>query len=46
MDVLAKLRRRDPSKPNQPEPDKILEAKVLRKRNHPYVPKTVKGNAE
>ena len=42
MDVLAKLRRRDPSKENQPEPDKILEAKVLRKREHPYVPKTIK----
>ena len=39
VDVLAKLRRRDPGKPNQPEPDKIIEAKVLRKWEHPYVPK-------
>jgi cyclophilin family peptidyl-prolyl cis-trans isomerase len=36
MDVLAKLQRRDPSAPNPPEPDKILEAKVLRKRDHEY----------
>jgi cyclophilin family peptidyl-prolyl cis-trans isomerase len=32
MDVLAKLQRRDPGDPNAPPPDKILEAKVLRKR--------------
>ncbi len=36
QDVLAKLRRRDPSDPNAPMPDKIVEAKVLRKRPHPY----------
>jgi cyclophilin family peptidyl-prolyl cis-trans isomerase len=39
MEVLAKLQRRDPEKPEGPGPDKILEAKVLRKRNHPYEPK-------
>ncbi len=43
MEVLAKIQRRDPESPHGPEPDKILEAKVLRKRNHPYEPKkTVK----
>ncbi len=41
MDVLGKLQRRDPEDPNAPEPDKILEAKVLRKRDHPYEPKTI-----
>lgn len=40
MDVLAKLERRDPTKKEeQPDPDRIVEAKVLRKRNHPYEPK-------
>ncbi len=39
MDVLAKLQRRDPQAPDQPDPDKILEARVVRKRNHAYVPK-------
>jgi len=38
FDVLSKLQRRDPSQPNQPPPDKILEAKVLRKRSHAYEP--------
>ncbi len=32
MDVLAKLQRRDPGDPEAPRPDKIVEAKVLRKR--------------
>ncbi len=40
-DVLGKLQRRDPSKEDQPDPDTIVEAKVLRKRNHPYQPKTL-----
>lgn len=44
MEVLGNLQRRDPEKPEGPQPDKILEAKVLRKRNHPYeVKKTAKG---
>jgi cyclophilin family peptidyl-prolyl cis-trans isomerase/gas vesicle protein len=43
MDVLSKLQRRDPSAPDQPPPDKIVEAKVLRKRDHPYEPKKVGG---
>jgi cyclophilin family peptidyl-prolyl cis-trans isomerase len=38
MDVLAKLQRRDPGDPEAPRPDKIIEAKVLRKRPHAYEP--------
>jgi cyclophilin family peptidyl-prolyl cis-trans isomerase len=41
IEVLAKLQRRDPEKPDGSEPDKIVEAKVLRKRNHPYEPKKI-----
>ncbi|MEN6558647.1 MAG: peptidylprolyl isomerase [Thermoguttaceae bacterium] len=41
MDVLRKLQRRDPSNPEAPKADKILNAKVLRKRDHPYVPKKI-----
>ncbi|MGO8744426.1 MAG: peptidylprolyl isomerase [Thermoguttaceae bacterium] len=48
MEVLSKLKRHDPGNPSGGEPDKIVEAKVLRKRNHPYEPKTLpdphKGN--
>lgn len=44
MDVLAKLQRRDPESPRPPEPDKIIEAKVLRKQAHPYEPKKVDHN--
>jgi cyclophilin family peptidyl-prolyl cis-trans isomerase len=45
IDVLAKIRRRNPddAKATLPSPDKILEAKVLRKRPHEYVPKKVGG---
>jgi cyclophilin family peptidyl-prolyl cis-trans isomerase len=43
MEVLSLLQRRDPSAGDQPPPDKIVQAKVLRKRNHPYVPKKVGG---
>lgn len=43
MEVLAKLQRRDPDNPQGPEPDKIVEAKVLRKRSHPYEPKKSKS---
>jgi cyclophilin family peptidyl-prolyl cis-trans isomerase len=39
IEVLAEIQRRDPRAPSPPEPDKILEAKVLRKRDHEYVPK-------
>ena len=39
IEVLADITRVDPEKEDQPEPDKILEAKVLRSRPHEYVPK-------
>ncbi|MBN1590174.1 MAG: peptidylprolyl isomerase [Pirellulales bacterium] len=44
MDVLAKLQRRDPSSPRAAStlPDKILEAKVLRKRPHEYLAEKIK----
>jgi cyclophilin family peptidyl-prolyl cis-trans isomerase len=41
MDVLAKLQRRDPEAATVPEPDSIIEAKVLRKRDHEYTPVTL-----
>ena len=41
MDVLARIQRRNPQRPKPPKADKILEAEVLRKRDHPYVPKTM-----
>jgi cyclophilin family peptidyl-prolyl cis-trans isomerase len=39
MDVLAKIQRRDPDDKEAPRPDKIIEAKVIRKRPHDYIPK-------
>ena len=42
MDVLAKLKRIDPDVSTSGTADKIIEAKVVRKRNHPYDPKDVK----
>ncbi len=42
MDVLAKLTRIDPQKPNPGlEPDRIVKATVERKRDHAYEPKTL-----
>ncbi len=38
MDVLSDLQRTNPDEQNQPDPDRILSAKVLRKRDHEYVP--------
>jgi cyclophilin family peptidyl-prolyl cis-trans isomerase len=38
MDVLSRLQRIDPDKPDKPEPDRIVKAEVVRKRNHQYVP--------
>jgi cyclophilin family peptidyl-prolyl cis-trans isomerase len=39
MEVLAKLRRINPdAKGDKPTPDKIIEAKVIRKRDHEYKP--------
>ena len=41
---LAKLQRRDPdAKPPLPQPDKILTATVIRKRDHEYQPTKVEG---
>lgn len=38
MDVVDRFQRMDPEKPNPyAEADQIIEARVLRKRNHPYV---------
>ena len=45
FEVLPKLTRRSPPPPGSdraaPKPDKIIKAKVLRKREHEYVPKKV-----
>ena len=38
LNLLHKIRRRDPDGPNPPEPDKIITAKVLNRRDHEYVP--------
>jgi len=40
MEVLHKLQRRDPAAEDPPEPDRILKATVVRKRDHAYEPKT------
>ena len=38
-EVLAKLQRVDPqASGSKPDPDKIVEAKVIRKREHEYKP--------
>ena len=36
MEVLGDIQRRDPTQPNQPMPDKILKAEVIRDRGHEY----------
>jgi len=41
FDVLEKLTRRNPGAQNAPEPSKIIEATVLRKRDHEYKPETL-----
>ena len=42
IEVLAKLQRIDPEQKNpNVQPDKIVEAKVLRKRSHTYEPKKI-----
>ena len=38
LDLLHKIQRRQPESPNPPQPDKIIEAKVLNRRDHEYVP--------
>ena len=43
IEVLEKIQRRDPeARGPKPEPDKIIEAKVERKRDHEYKPTKVK----
>lgn len=42
MDVLAELQRRNPGQAGAPEPDKIVKAEVIRKRDHEYAPTKVK----
>jgi cyclophilin family peptidyl-prolyl cis-trans isomerase len=41
MEVLSKIKRRDPELQPQLQPDKIVKATVVRKREHDYVPKRV-----
>jgi cyclophilin family peptidyl-prolyl cis-trans isomerase len=39
LDVLDKIQRRDPSASTAAEPDTIVKAEVIRKRDHEYTPK-------
>jgi cyclophilin family peptidyl-prolyl cis-trans isomerase len=41
MEVLSRIQRINPEDPKGEKPDKIVEAIVLRKRKHDYVPKKV-----
>lgn len=41
LDVLARLQRIDPEAMSTAQPDKIVKAEVLRKRDHGYAPKKV-----
>jgi cyclophilin family peptidyl-prolyl cis-trans isomerase len=41
MDVLALLQRRDPMSATPADPDKIIKAEVVRKRDHVYEPNKV-----
>ncbi len=41
FEVLGKIRKRDPEKTDGGEGDKIVKMEVIRKRDHPYVPKKV-----
>jgi cyclophilin family peptidyl-prolyl cis-trans isomerase len=42
LDVLGQIQRRDPSSNGAPDPDKIVKAEVLRKRDHAYLATKVK----
>lgn len=42
FDVLAKIQRRDPNASTPPQPDRIVKAEVIRKRDHAYEPNQVK----
>jgi cyclophilin family peptidyl-prolyl cis-trans isomerase len=39
IEILGKIRKRDPEDPNAGEGDKIIKMEVIRKRDHEYVPK-------
>jgi hypothetical protein len=41
MDVLSDIQRIDPQQPSGAQPDEIVEATVVRKRNHEYQPETL-----
>jgi cyclophilin family peptidyl-prolyl cis-trans isomerase len=41
-DVLENLQRRDPTRPGQPTPDRIVKAEVVRQRDHAYEPNKVR----
>jgi cyclophilin family peptidyl-prolyl cis-trans isomerase len=41
LEVLAALQRRNPQQGGQPEPDQIVKAEVIRKRDHAYKPTKV-----
>jgi cyclophilin family peptidyl-prolyl cis-trans isomerase len=41
MDIVSRLQRRDPVGANPPDPDRILDARVLSKRPHDYKPVTL-----
>jgi cyclophilin family peptidyl-prolyl cis-trans isomerase len=46
FDVLAKLKRIDPETSTSASADKIMEAKVIRKRPHPYDAKDLKKSSD
>ena len=46
FDVLAKIKRRDPNDPTVGAADTIIEAKVTRRRPHPYDVKDLKKSAK
>ncbi|MHB8973102.1 MAG: peptidylprolyl isomerase [Pirellulaceae bacterium] len=41
MDVVDRIQRREPGKEGAADPDTIVKAEVLRKRNHEYLPRKV-----
>ena len=38
MDIVNQLQRIDPDAADQPQPDRIVKAEVVRKRDHEYEP--------
>ena len=41
MDVVGRIQRREPDQKDAAEPDTIVKAEVLRKRDHEYLPRKV-----